>query len=153
MNTVTQLFHRSTSSLLVRPLALPSTFRYSSLATQNMDTVIHTPRDPNTLSNYNNFLTTHTVANFEIDFHRKRLVGNVSLHLKSITNAETKKILLDTSHLDINHVTIDGTAPKWDLTSQLEPYGKALSIELEHGVEHGKGVQVDVCDSCQMCSP
>lgn len=109
-----------------------------------METIIHTPRDPNTLSNYNNFLTTHTTANFNIDFKQRRLAGNVVLDLKSITNAETKEILLDTSNLDIKNVKVEGTSPKWDLSSRLEPYGNALSIKLEKGIENGKTVQVDV---------
>lgn len=109
-----------------------------------METIIHTPRDPNTLSNYNNFLTTHTTANFDIDFEQKRLTGNVVLELKSITNAEAKEILLDTRNLDIKNVKVGGSPPKWDLLSRLEPYGNALSIKLDKGVENGKTVQVDV---------
>lgn len=109
-----------------------------------METIIHTPRDPNTLSNYNNFLTTHTTANFDIDFEQKRLAGNVVLELKSITNAEAKEILLDTRNLDIKNVKVEGSSPKWDLLSRLEPYGNALSIKLDKGVENGKTVQVDV---------
>jgi leukotriene-A4 hydrolase len=73
-------------------------------------TTIHTPRDPNTLSNYNNFLTTHTTANFDIDFQQKRLVGNVVLDLKSITNAETVEIVLDTSYLEISDVQVEETS-------------------------------------------
>lgn len=57
---------------------------------------INTPRDPNTLSNYNNFVTTHTTANLEINFKSKILTGNVLLKLKSMTNAETDTIILDT---------------------------------------------------------
>lgn len=109
-----------------------------------METIIHTPRDPNTLSNYNNFLTTHTTANFNIDFEKKRLAGNVVLELKSITDAEAKEILLDTSNLDIKNVKVEGHDPKWDLLSRLEPYGTALSIKLDKGIENGKTVQVDV---------
>lgn len=60
------------------------------------EVTINHPRDPNTLSNYHNFITKHTVANFEIDFDRKVLDGNVVLHLESITNAEIDSIVLDT---------------------------------------------------------
>lgn len=105
---------------------------------------ITNPRDPNTLSNYHNFTTTHTVANFAIDFENKRLDGNVILKLKSITNAEAREILLDTSHLDIRNVKLDGSSPKWDLLSRLEPYGSALRIELDAGVAMEKSVEIDV---------
>ena len=57
---------------------------------------INGPRDPNTLSNYHNFLTTHTVANFEIDFTRKILDGNVVLSLKPVTDVESAEVVLDT---------------------------------------------------------
>ncbi len=107
-------------------------------------TKIHPPRDPNTLSNYNNFLTTHTTANLRIDFDNKRLTGNVLLDLKSITDAETREIVLDTSHLDVKGVKVDGDSSKWELLSNFDPYGRALKIKLESGVADGKSVQVDV---------
>ena len=102
------------------------------------------PRDPNTLSNYHHFITTHTIANFAIDFENKRLNGNVILKLKSITNAESREILLDTSHLDIKDVKLDGSSPRWDLLSRLEPYGSALKIKLDAGVAIDKSVEIDV---------
>lgn len=105
---------------------------------------ITTPRDPNTLSNYHNFTTTHTVANFTIDFDSRRLDGNVILHLRSVTNAEAREILLDTSHLDIKEVKLDGSSPKWELLPRLEPYGSALKINLEAGVEMERSVEIDV---------
>ena len=105
---------------------------------------ITNPRDPNTLSNYHNFTTTHTTANFAIDFENKRLDGNVILKLKSTTNAETREILLDTSHLNIKNVTLDGSSPEWDLLPRLEPYGNALKIELNAGVAVEKSVEIDV---------
>ena len=108
-----------------------------------MASTTRAPRDPNTLSNYNNFLTTHTTANLTIDFEQKKLKGNVTLNLKSITDAATREILLDTSHLDVNDVKIDGRALKWSLIP-FEPYGSALKIELERGVPNEKSVDVDV---------
>lgn len=59
------------------------------------DVFINTPRDPNTLSNYNNFRTAHTAVDFHVDFSKHLLRGTVSLDLKSVTNAETKEIRLD----------------------------------------------------------
>lgn len=60
------------------------------------DITINTPRDPNTLSNYNNFKTSHTAVDFKIDLTGQRMTGDVTLHLKSITNAEAMEIVLDT---------------------------------------------------------
>ena len=65
------------------------------LSIRNMNTTISPPRDPNTLSNYNYWRTTHTTTNFHVLFDEQRLKGRVSLDLKSITDAETKEIILD----------------------------------------------------------
>ncbi|KAL8799833.1 MAG: hypothetical protein Q9182_005582 [Xanthomendoza sp. 2 TL-2023] len=124
-------------------------------------TAINPPRDPNTLSNYNNFLTTHTVANFEIDFERKRLSGNVILKLLSISDSETKEILLDTSHLDIKEVTLKGqTLSNWQSLPRFEPYGSALKISIEKEAEKGQTLEVDIqvqttdkCTALQWLTP
>lgn len=147
MNVAIKLFRRSNirapAKLLRRSLNPPN--RSQITVIRRMETTaIHTPRDPNTLSNYNNFLTTHTTANFDIDFQQKRLVGNVVLDLKSITNAETVEIVLDTSYLEISDVQVEETSPKWSLLSRFGPYGSALSIKLRKGVENGEIVRVNV---------
>ncbi|KAL9598597.1 MAG: hypothetical protein Q9179_003850 [Wetmoreana sp. 5 TL-2023] len=105
---------------------------------------VNPPRDPNTLSNYNNFRTTHTTANLEIDFTIRRLGGNVILKLISISDAETKDIFLDTSHLDILNVAVKGDLlSKWQLLARLEPYGSALKISLEKEAERGQSLEID----------
>lgn len=58
------------------------------------------PRDPNTLSNYHKFSTTHTSVDFKIDFEQKLLGGKITLKLKSLTDAETDEIILDTRYGD-----------------------------------------------------
>jgi leukotriene-A4 hydrolase len=50
-----------------------------------METTIHQPRDPNTLSNYNNWRTTHTATDFHLLFDEQRLKASATLDLKSIT--------------------------------------------------------------------
>lgn len=59
------------------------------------DVTIRTPRDPNTLSNYHNFLTKHTSVDFEIDFEHKILSGAVGLDLESLTDEDVKEVVLD----------------------------------------------------------
>ena len=110
-----------------------------------MATTINPPRDPNTLSNYNNWISTHITANLEILFDQKKLAGNVVHQLKSITHCESQDILLDTNFLDIEGVKVDGKTAKWELLPRLEPYGTALNIKLDQGVEFHKAVEVDVC--------
>jgi hypothetical protein len=53
-------------------------------------------RDPNTLSNYNEVRTTHVSFNFDIDFSKKRLAGNVILKMKSLAEPGCKEVVLDT---------------------------------------------------------
>lgn len=67
---------------------------------------VNVPRDPNTLSNYHNFKTTHTAVHFDIDFDKKRLYGNVILSLQSLTEAETSDIILDTRYLLSNNARL-----------------------------------------------
>jgi len=57
------------------------------------------PRDPNTLSNYYNFVTTHITASLEIDFEKKVLVGGVVLKFKSVSDAESDEIVLDSRYV------------------------------------------------------
>lgn len=113
--------------------------RYS----RKMATVTN-PRDPNTLSNYNNWRSAHITANFEILFDQKKLVGNVVHRLKSTTDAQSKEIILDTSHLDIGEVKVDGQPSKWELLAPLEPFGTPLKISLENAVKLDGTVEVDV---------
>lgn len=124
-------------------------------------TTIHAPRDPNTLSNYNNFLTQHTSATFDIDFERRRLDGNVILKLISIGDSETKDILLDTSYLDVKNVSLkDNVISKWQLLPRFEPYGSALKISLKKEAARGQSFEVDIqvqttdkCTALQWLTP
>lgn len=118
-----------------------------------MASIVNPPRDPNTLSNYNNFITTHTIANLSIDFEKRRIRGNVILSLTSITDAAATEILLDTSHLRVKDVNLNGKASKWELLPRFEPYGSALKIHLEKGVINGETVDLDICtETTETCS-
>lgn len=130
-----------------------------SMASKSM--TINPPRDPNTLSNYNNFLTKHTVANFAIDFEKKRLDGNVVLKLQSISDSESKDVVLDTSYLEIKDVSVKGgTLSNWQLLPPLEPYGSALKISLSKEAEKGQFLEIDIrlqttdnCTALQWLTP
>lgn len=101
-------------------------------------------RDPNTLSNYNEFSTIHTTANFTIDFEGKNLIGNVLLKLKPVARTERRELFLDTSYLDIHDVQVDGRSSKWDLMPRSEPYGSALKISLDRAVKDTGSFEIDV---------
>lgn len=80
--------HRAPAAMVTVPVADP-----------NVE--IRTPRDPNTLSNYHNFLTMHTSVDFDIDFAKKRLFGSVVLSLESLTE-EIKEVVLDSRYVRIH---------------------------------------------------
>ncbi|KAJ5630562.1 uncharacterized protein N7484_010662 [Penicillium longicatenatum] len=123
-------------------------------------TMASNPRDPNTLSNYNNWRSTHITANFDILFDQKKLVGNVVHKFTSITDAVSREIILDTSHLDIGSVKVDGQPSKWELLPTLDPFGTPLKISLEQGVKLNEIVEVDIavkttekCTALQWLTP
>ena len=115
--------------------------------------MVNPPRDPNTLSNYNNFLTTHTTVNFNVDFEKKVVGGKVVLALKSLSDSTAKEILLDTSFLNVKDVFLDGKIIKWDLLPRVEPYGSALRISLPDDVQKGESVQLEMTtETTQECT-
>lgn len=121
-----------------RPSPTPAAQSRRTMAT------VPPPRDPCTLSNYNYFRTSHTATYLTISFENQQLVGNVTLTLESLTDAQTKEIVLDSSYLNISSVKIDGKAPKWELLPRSGPLGSPLKIQLDNGVEKGKSIDVDV---------
>ncbi|KUJ15952.1 putative leukotriene A-4 hydrolase like protein [Mollisia scopiformis] len=126
-----------------------------------MATTINMPRDPCTLSNYNNWRTKHTVAEFAIDFKKQRLTGSVTLQLESITEKESEEIILDTSYLDITEISVNGSKTKdWVVKDRLEPYGSPLSVKLPGGAAKCSTVDVKIalsttekCTSLQWLPP
>lgn len=110
-----------------------------------MESIINPPRDPNTLSNYNNWISIHVTANLDILFDQQKLAGNVIHKFKSITNGESRDIILDTNHLDIGEIKVNGKQSEWELLPRLEPYGTGLKIKLDSPVGLNETVEVDVC--------
>ena len=125
-----------------------------------MVTIINPPRDPNTLSNYNNWRTTKTEVNIEILFDKQKVQGTVLHKLRSITDAETKEIILDSSFLDVQDVSVNGSSAKWSLMSRVEPYGSPLKIELQEAVPLDRVIEVSIdvattssCTALQWLTP
>lgn len=85
--------HRAPAAMVTRP--------------EPANVSISQPRDPNTLSNYNNFKTTNTAVDLKIDFQKQTLSGLVSLTLKSLTEGETDQVILDSrfDSLQFTHIT------------------------------------------------
>ena len=103
-------------------------------------------RDPNTLSNYEHFTTTHTKISLAIDFGTQTLAGNAELNLKSTNNSGQQEIILDTSHLSILNVSLDDQPCEWQLAPRTEPLGSPLVIKLKQAIKHGDSVEVDVSE-------
>lgn len=123
-------------------------------------TVIHTPRDPNTLSNYNNWKTTHTSANLDILFDEQKLKGSVTHSFESISDGETEEILLDSSHVQIHSVKAGGKAAEWELLKRVEPYGSPLKIKLGRKLKLKDTIDVEIevettasCTALQWLTP
>jgi hypothetical protein len=105
-----------------------SPFPQSIRAVYRTMVTITTPRDPTTLSNYNNWRTKHTILDYVIDFKRKRFQGGVTLQIESLTDRASEEIVLDTSYLDIQDIIVKGGKRlEWKVKDRLEPYGSALS--------------------------
>ncbi|KAF2663974.1 putative leukotriene A-4 hydrolase like protein [Microthyrium microscopicum] len=100
-------------------------------------------RDPNTNSNYEKIVTSKIAVNYDIDFGKKRLEGNVVLSMKALVDG-VKDIVLDTSFLDIKSVIVEDAKSEWTLKDRKEPYGSPLVITLAEGISKGKEVQIDV---------
>ncbi|KAF2725755.1 leukotriene A-4 hydrol [Polychaeton citri CBS 116435] len=123
---------------------------------------INQPKDPNTLSNYNAWRTSNTVANLTVDFGTKRLKGSVELTLQKLTRDE-RKIILDTSFLSIAGVRVGGRKAPWSLAdSRTEPYGSPLMITVPEDSDEEQSselkVEIDIattdkCTALQWFSP
>ncbi|EXJ56431.1 leukotriene A-4 hydrolase [Cladophialophora yegresii CBS 114405] len=121
---------------------------------------INTPRDPNTLSNYNNWRTVHTSTDFDILFDEQKLKGSVTHSFESITDGESDAILLDSNHVQIHSIKADGKTAEWELLSRLEPYGNPLKIKLDRKLKLKEkiDIRIDVettaaCTALQWLTP
>lgn len=125
-----------------------------------MAITINAPRDSSTLSNYNNWRTTHTTTTFDLLFDEQRLQGNVTHKLKSITDSETDEIILDSSHVLVKDVKVDNAKVEWEMLPRVEPFGSPLKIKLSKGLpkDHSIEVSIDLattaaCTAIQWMTP
>lgn len=152
--------------LTLRQTLLPAKTRVSLILPRRLNrmastTIINPPRDPNTLSNYNNFRTTATAVDVEVDFSKQMLKGKVSHKLQSITDAATNEIILDSSHVLIKDISVGGKSHKdFELLARVEPYGSPLKITLEKGIPLSDFIDVSItfettskCTALQWLTP
>jgi leukotriene-A4 hydrolase len=118
-------------------------------------------RDPNTLSNYDAWRTRHTTATFTVDFAQKCLRGSVVLELVSQTDASSREIVLDTSHVAVSAVRLDASpSTKWEVGPPAEPNGSPLRITVPAGAARGDSVKLEIdlattaeCTALQWLTP
>ncbi|KAH8671150.1 leukotriene A-4 hydrolase [Xylariales sp. PMI_506] len=117
-------------------------------------------RDPNTLSNYGAWRTKHTTVDFRLDFDNQRLAGSVSLDLESLTDKESREIILDTNFLTVSSVKVNSSDSSWELKDKVEPYGSPLHVSVPAGAPKGELVKLDIvvettpqCTGLQWMSP
>ncbi|TVY46723.1 Leukotriene A-4 hydrolase-like protein [Lachnellula occidentalis] len=131
------------SAIVSTARRIPSQLRFRSFFARTIASV-NMPRDPNTLSNYNDWKTKHTIADLAIDFKKQQLTGTVTLQLESITDKESQEIIIDTSFLDVQKVSLNGGKSKWEVKDRSEPYGSPLSVEVPGGAAKGSIVSLDI---------
>ena len=107
-------------------------------------TALSMARDPNSLSNYGEWLTRHTTTKFNIDFDRKCLAGSVRLLLESQTAAESKEIILDSSFVSVSNIAVNALPAKWEMKPRVEPFGAPLHIEVPEGLPRGEALHLDI---------
>jgi leukotriene-A4 hydrolase len=116
--------------------------------------------DPSTSSNYDKWLARHTTATFQVDFDAKRLVGSVLIELESLTDRQSKEIILDSSYVDVQDVKLNATSPKWEVKPRSEPNGSPLHVSVPDGAPKGEQVKLEVqlatteqCTALQWLTP
>ncbi|CAK7209788.1 Leucyl aminopeptidase yscIV [Sporothrix bragantina] len=92
-------------------------------------------RDPSTASNYNVWRTQHTTASLKIDFDAQVLRGHVVLDFtrQSTTDGENvnaSEIILDSSHVDVKAVAVNGKDAKFEVKPRQGPLGAPVHIAL-----------------------
>ncbi|RYP40647.1 hypothetical protein DL767_001505 [Monosporascus sp. MG133] len=102
------------------------------------------PRDPSTLANYGDWRTRHTTVNFKVNFDKQRLEGTVLLELESLTDKESKEIILDTNSLSVLSVKLNSSDSDWIVKDRVAPYGSPLHVSVPNGAPLGEVVKLDI---------
>lgn len=124
---------------------LSATFiKFSSYQLRPNSILTMATRDPNTVSNYNAWVTKHTTANFRIDFNDKCLRGSVTLELESRTDKQSKEIILDSSHVAVSSVKVNASPSQWEVKPRVEPKGSPLHVSVPDGAAEGELVKLDI---------
>lgn len=89
------------------------------------------PDDPSSFSNPSEVVVRHLDLSLAVDFERRRLHGWAGLHIENLTDA--KELIVDTSALDIQRVSLDGEPTTFRLGEHHPRFGSPLHIALRPG--------------------
>lgn len=93
-------------------------------------------RDLATLSNYLDIRTTHIDLTWAIDWDKKTFGGSATLDLEASTDVDS--VVLDTSYLAVEDVSVDGHKAEWKLDNRIDVMGQALRVKLPKAVKKGE---------------
>ncbi|KAL0249760.1 leukotriene A-4 hydrolase/aminopeptidase [Cryptococcus tetragattii IND107] len=103
----------------------------------------HIDRDPATLSNYLAIVTKHIGLDWTIDWDKQVFGGSATLKLEAREDG-VKEVVLDSSHLDVSNVEVDGEVAEYKLGKTIEVMGEGLTIILPKPVSKGSSVSMKV---------
>ncbi|KAK4245853.1 peptidase family M1-domain-containing protein [Corynascus novoguineensis] len=117
-------------------------------------------RDPNTLSNYDQWRTKHTTVNFKVDFAAKRLRGSVILELESQTDKSSNEIILDSNYVEVSAIKLNSAPSQWVVKDHTGPNGSPVHVAVPNGADKGEVVKLEIelattdkCTALQWLTP
>lgn len=117
-------------------------------------------RDPNTLSNYDQWRTKHTTANLKVDFTENCLRGSVVLELESQTDKASNEIILDSSFVSVSSIRLNSETSKWEVKDRSGPNGSPVHVSVPNGAGKGEVVKLEIelattdkCTALQWLTP
>ncbi|KAK4149713.1 peptidase family M1-domain-containing protein [Chaetomidium leptoderma] len=117
-------------------------------------------RDPNTLSNYDQWRTRHITANLKVDFTDKCLRGSVVLELESQTDKASSEIILDSSYVSVSSIKLNSTPSQWEVKARTGPNGSPVHVSVPNGAGKGEVVKLEIelattekCTALQWLTP
>ncbi|KAG7896710.1 hypothetical protein KL908_000112 [Ogataea polymorpha] len=97
-------------------------------------------QDPSTLSSYLKFKVEKSILNLKVKFTDKILDGSVTYIIKPLV--DTKELVLDTAHLKIKKVTINGTIQSFELKPSGGPLGVPLYVNYDFKAHEGFKLEI-----------
>ena len=92
--------------------------------------------DRATLSNYQEVRTDHIDLDWSIDWKKQVIHGGAQLRMTATKDLKT--VVLDSSHLDIQKVSVNDAEVKWSHGERIGAMGEGLTIELQNQIKSGQ---------------